>query len=47
VPWGKMVQAFMNIKFRFQLAFQAVQVGKDAPVPPGEYNLPLGINEPS
>lgn len=47
VPWGKLVQMYMNIKFRFQFAFQAVQVGAVAPVPPGEYNLALGINEPS
>jgi hypothetical protein len=47
VPWGKLVQVYMNTHYRFQFAFQAVQQGQDSPLPPGEWNPALGLNEPA
>lgn len=40
-----LVQIGMNLKYRFQFAFQNAQAAN--PLPPAEWNLPLGINEPS
>jgi hypothetical protein len=42
---GKLVQAYMNIHWRYQFAF--LNVAGDQYLPPEEYSMPPGVNPPS